>query len=77
MGRGKEGEQAAVYDGMEALATEATRLRFGQDLRLLEVRALPPLLPIPQPSFVQHLITASVKHTGQYVGKSLFNSADV
>ncbi|KAL3147502.1 hypothetical protein ABBQ38_014558 [Trebouxia sp. C0009 RCD-2024] len=40
VGRGKEGEQAAVYDGMEALATEATRLRFGQDLRLLEVRKL-------------------------------------
>ena len=35
--RGKEAEQAAVYDGMEILSTKAAKLRFGQDLRLLEV----------------------------------------
>lgn len=37
-GRGKEAEQAAVYDGMEILGTPPTKLRFGKDLRLLEVR---------------------------------------
>ena len=37
-GRGKEAEQAAVYDGMEILSTPAAKLRFGKDLRLLEVR---------------------------------------
>ena len=37
-GRGKETEQAASYDGMEGLNSKAARLRFGQDLRLLEVK---------------------------------------
>ena len=37
-GRGKEAEQASVYDGMEILGTAPARLRFGKDLRLLEVR---------------------------------------
>ena len=36
--RDKEAEQAAVYDGMEGLGTKAAKLRFGQDLRLLEVQ---------------------------------------
>ena len=35
--KSKEGEQAAVYDGMEGLDSKAARLRFGKDLRLLEV----------------------------------------
>ncbi len=38
--RGKESEQAAVYDGMEGLNTKAAKLRFGRDLRLLEVQSL-------------------------------------
>ena len=36
-GRGKEAEQAAMYDGMEILSTPPAKLRFGRDLRLLEV----------------------------------------
>ena len=35
--KSKEGEQAAVYDGMEGLDSKSARLRFGKDLRLLEV----------------------------------------
>jgi len=31
-----------VYDGMEGLNTKAAKLRFGQDLRLLEVTLLCP-----------------------------------
>lgn len=38
-GRGKEAEQSAMYDGMEILSTPPAKLRFGRDLRLLEVRA--------------------------------------
>ncbi|KAL0039031.1 hypothetical protein WJX77_005730 [Trebouxia sp. C0004] len=38
--QGKEAEQTAVYDGMEGLNTKAAKLRFGRDLRLLEVRRL-------------------------------------
>ena len=35
--RGKESDAAAVYDGMEGLSSKAAKLRFGRDLRLLEV----------------------------------------
>ena len=38
--RGKEAEQTAVYDGMEGLSTKTAKLRFGKDLRLLEVTPL-------------------------------------
>lgn len=42
--RDKEAEQAAVYDGMEGLDTKAAKLRFGQDLRLLEVQIVTSLM---------------------------------
>ena len=38
--RGKEAEQTTVYDGMEGLSTKAAKLRFGKDLRLLEVKEI-------------------------------------
>ena len=46
-GRGKEAEQAAMYDGMEILTTPPAKLRFGRDLRLLEVRVAAPPPPPP------------------------------
>ena len=33
----RDSDAAAVHDGMEGLDTKAARLRFGKDLRLLEV----------------------------------------
>lgn len=46
-GAGREAEPAAVHDGMEGLDTQAARLRFGKDLRLLEVSP-----PAVRPAFV-------------------------
>ena len=48
--RGKEAEQSAVYDGMEGLNTKAAKLRFGQDLRLLEVCLLGDVPHLPRPA---------------------------
>lgn len=37
----RDSDTAAVHDGMEGLDTKAARLRFGKDLRLLEVISHP------------------------------------
>ena len=44
----RESDAAGVHDGMEGLDTKAARLRFGKDLRLLEVK--PHLHGVLQPS---------------------------